>query len=240
MPVPSTIDDLSPTPGSNYPAGSESPAGIDDYLRFHAACIAQLRDGSYDGSDAVKLTGAQTIAGAKTFSSPIVGSLTGNAATATTATNVSRSVTGAGLATGGGALTTDRTITVPAATQAQAEAGTDNATAMTPLRTSQAINVLAPTIGVGQTWQDFTGSRVDDASYQNTTDKPIMVAVSQDDLSGTNRMFGYVSTDGYSWVLVQTSMSSSASRGSVCFIVPPSHYYRVNTTTTIVAWAELR
>lgn len=44
MPVPSTIDDLSPTPGSNYPAGSESPAGIDDYLRFHAACIAQERD----------------------------------------------------------------------------------------------------------------------------------------------------------------------------------------------------
>lgn len=237
MPVPSTIDDLSPTPGSNYPAGSESPAGIDDYLRFHAACIAQLRDGSYDGSDAVKLTGAQTIAGAKTFSSPIVGSLTG---TATTATNTTRSVTAAGLATGGGDLTADRTITVTAATQAQAEAGMDNATAMTPLRTAQAINVLAPTIGVGQTWQDFTGSRTDDASYQNTTGKPIMVAVSQDDLSGTNRMFAYVSTDGSSWVLVQTSMSSSSARGSVCFIVPPSHYYRVNTSTTIVAWAELR
>lgn len=44
MPVPSSINDLSTTAGSNYPAGSESPAGIDDYLRFHAACIAQERD----------------------------------------------------------------------------------------------------------------------------------------------------------------------------------------------------
>lgn len=44
MPVPSNITELSTAPGSNYPAGSESPAGIDDYLRFHAACIAQERD----------------------------------------------------------------------------------------------------------------------------------------------------------------------------------------------------
>lgn len=44
MPVPSSINELSPAPGSNYPVGSESPAGIDDYLRFHAACIAQERD----------------------------------------------------------------------------------------------------------------------------------------------------------------------------------------------------
>jgi hypothetical protein len=44
MPVPSSINDLSPLPGSNYPAGSESPATIDDYLRSHAAFIAQQRD----------------------------------------------------------------------------------------------------------------------------------------------------------------------------------------------------
>jgi hypothetical protein len=48
-------------------------------------------------------------------------------------------ITGAGLATGGGALTANRTITVPVATNAQAIARTDNATAMTPLRTEQTI-----------------------------------------------------------------------------------------------------
>lgn len=45
MPVPASITDLSTTAGSNSPPGSESPATIDDYLRTHAAFIAQLRDG---------------------------------------------------------------------------------------------------------------------------------------------------------------------------------------------------
>lgn len=51
MPVPSLITDLSTTAGSNSPAGSESPALIDDYLRAHASFIAGLRDGGVnDGS----------------------------------------------------------------------------------------------------------------------------------------------------------------------------------------------
>lgn len=45
MPVPASINDLSTTAGSNSPPGSESPAVLDDYLRAHAAFIAQLRDG---------------------------------------------------------------------------------------------------------------------------------------------------------------------------------------------------
>lgn len=53
---------------------------------------------------------------------------------------LTRTISTAGLATGGGDLSADRTITVPIATQAQAEAGTNNTTAMTPLRTQQAIN----------------------------------------------------------------------------------------------------
>ncbi len=50
-----------------------------------------------------------------------------------------RAITGGGLVTGGGDLSADRVLTVPVATQAQAETGTDNATAMTPLRVKQAI-----------------------------------------------------------------------------------------------------
>jgi hypothetical protein len=146
MPVPSTIDDLSTSAGLNSPLGSESPNILDNVARAHGAFIAQLRDEKAEDADVVKKTGAQTIAGAKTFSDPIVGSLSGNASTATsstTATNCTRSVLVGGLATGGGALTADRTVTVTASTQAQAEAGTDNATAMTPLRTAQAISKQA-------------------------------------------------------------------------------------------------
>ena len=46
MPLPTSIADLSQTPSSNSPAGSESPTLIDDYLQTYAAYIAQLRDGN--------------------------------------------------------------------------------------------------------------------------------------------------------------------------------------------------
>lgn len=44
MPVPSSIDDLSETAGSNFPTGAESPSSTDDYFRAYAAFIAILRD----------------------------------------------------------------------------------------------------------------------------------------------------------------------------------------------------
>lgn len=67
MPVPSSLNDLSTTPSLNSPAGSESPALVDDYIRTHAAFIKQVND------ESVKTSGNQTIAGTKTFSSaPVV------------------------------------------------------------------------------------------------------------------------------------------------------------------------
>ena len=45
MPVPTTIDQLSTTAASNYPAGTDSPATLDDVQRAHGAFIAQIRDG---------------------------------------------------------------------------------------------------------------------------------------------------------------------------------------------------
>jgi hypothetical protein len=83
MPVPSSINDLSTTAGSNSPAGTESPNTTDDYLRSHASFIAGLRDSKAADADVVKLTGNQTVAGTKTFSSTISGSIDGNAGTVT-------------------------------------------------------------------------------------------------------------------------------------------------------------
>lgn len=83
-----------------------------------------------------------------------------------------RSVSAAGLASGGGDLSDDRTITVTAATQAQAEAGTANTVAMTPLRTKQAIAALAPSTGPSGSWISFgtVGSFV-----ANSWDKDILL-----------------------------------------------------------------
>lgn len=56
-------------------------------------------------------------------------------------------ITGAGLATGGGNLTANRAINVPAATQGEAEAGISNSVVMTPLRTAQAVEAMTAGIG---------------------------------------------------------------------------------------------
>lgn len=45
MPVPNSIDDLSVTPSENFPLGTEQVfPSLDNYMRFYAACLAQLRD----------------------------------------------------------------------------------------------------------------------------------------------------------------------------------------------------
>lgn len=53
MPVPSSINDLSTTAGSNSPPGSESPATLDDYIRALSSFIALIRDTGYTRSNSV-------------------------------------------------------------------------------------------------------------------------------------------------------------------------------------------
>lgn len=95
MAVPTSLASLSTTPGSNPPGGAENPfPELDDHLRAIYAFVAALRDGKLDASlvssfirtllddtdaasarttiGAVGLTGNETIAGTKTFSSPPV------------------------------------------------------------------------------------------------------------------------------------------------------------------------
>jgi hypothetical protein len=118
------------------------------------------------------------------------------------------------------------------ASQAQAEAGTDNTTLMTPLRTEQ--HMLANDLGRSQTWQDFTASRAGSTSYQNLTGRPISVSVR---LAATTVTF-QVSADNVTFLSIAAGSSTSAL--TVGGIIPPNHYYRLNGTPTINAWLELR
>lgn len=71
MPVPSSINDLSTTAGSNSPGGSETPGDGDNYLRSHAAFIATLRDklnGNADTGTVKSATFSGTMAGAASWS----------------------------------------------------------------------------------------------------------------------------------------------------------------------------
>ena len=87
-------------------------------------------------------------------------------------------------------------------------------------------------IGLGQTWQDVSASRAVSTSYQNTTGKPIYVALGAS--TGTRPV--EVSSDNSTWVQIgQTGNGTSNS-----FVVPNNYYYRINGATTIDYWAELR
>ena len=91
-------------------------------------------------------------------------------------------------------------------------------------------------LGVGQSWQDLTATRRTGTSYQNTTAKPIMVSIT-DNLGGNPDI--QVSADGSTWVTI--GLVGANSEHSFSFIVPPGHYYRVNTTVFQVSiWSELR
>ena len=125
------------------------------------------------------------------------------------------------------------------ASQAEAEAGTENTKGMTPLRTAQAITALAPEgIGVNQTWQSVT--RGAGTSYQNTTGRPIQVVMNFDG-DFMNASF-QVSQDNSTWLTVYTDGGDGGPAGGPSIIIPDNYYYRATTSggATIAAWVELR
>lgn len=112
------------------------------------------------------------------------------------------------------------------ASQAEAEAGTDNTKLMTPLRTEQ--HMTANALGWGQTWQSV--SRTAGVSYQNTTGKPIAVAA----YTGIGAL--QVSVNNSTWITVDSVVSGDSQQHGF-LIVPVNHYYRITSGSNV---AELR
>lgn len=90
-------------------------------------------------------------------------------------------------------------------------------------------------IGIGQTWQNVLASRAVSTSYQNTTGRPIMVAICTN--GSTTKRPIQVSVDNSTWIQVGTDSGGEA---NTSFIVPSNNYYRINGSTGLLAWAELR
>ena len=123
---------------------------------------------------------------------------------------------------------------------------TDSASAI-PTQQSVKAYVDASGIGVGQTWQDVSGSRAVGTAYQNTTGKPIMVMLSLDVSSG--RYASQVSATGafageeITFSKVPSSGTATFTLTGQSFVVPSGTYYRVveeDATVTIRYWTELR
>ena len=221
MPVPASINDLSTTAASNSPSGGENPfPDLDNHLRALASFIAQLRDGKLDASTvsafmltvlndadaataratlgAVGLTGDETVAGIKTFSSsPIV-------PTATAGDN-----------------------TTKAASTAFVKTAADSAAA--------AVEAKVP--GIGQTWQDVSGSRsIGGGPYTNGTAKPIQVNVATTAVAPTNQVTAFVGG-----VAVAHNGLSNGATATLSFVVGPGESYQLTATnTSVLYWAERR
>lgn len=127
------------------------------------------------------------------------------------------------------------------ATQTEAEAGTADSVAMTPLKVEQ--HMTANALGWGQTWQNVSGSRANNTDYTNSTGRPIVV-----NIYGSNATASCVLqisfNSGTTWMSFGGSALPSGTAlalGNV--IVPSGATYRVRAsagTLAITEWWELR
>ena len=88
-------------------------------------------------------------------------------------------------------------------------------------------------LGVGQTWQDVTGSRAAGITYTNDTQKPIMVIVTRS-VSGNFTAYFTVNGIDLIWSLGGNSIGIA---DAFSIIIPVGSTYKCNTFST---WAELR
>lgn len=121
------------------------------------------------------------------------------------------------------------TVTLPAAT------GT---AALTSDITSAVNNNV---VGIGQTWQNLTASRVKGTTYTNTTGRPIQVSVNVN-LQGTTQSSNSLTVDGLV-VGYQTQNTAGANTGitsQLTAIIPSGSTYSISGSGTITSWFELR
>ena len=113
------------------------------------------------------------------------------------------------------------------ATDAEVQTGTDTVRAVTPAGLKNA------SLGLGQTWQDVSGSRVVGTTYTNSTGKPITVMINF--LNSTNTTSFIV--DG----TTRATQAASVYRMTpFVAIIPNGSTYSISGTATSVTWNELR
>jgi hypothetical protein len=102
---------------------------------------------------------------------------------------------------------------------------------------------LVTPIGVGQTWQNVSGSRAINTTYTNTTGRPIVV-----NAWGDGNVFGDVNIQIFvNSLLVDVAMASEGSSGggvgNISAIVPSGATYLINFnggSPSLQGWTELR
>jgi hypothetical protein len=86
-------------------------------------------------------------------------------------------------------------------------------------------------LGNGQTWANYSGSRTTSTTYYNITSKPIFVYVNAQNSANLQVIINGVSA---------SAGVSNASQVPVSFIVPPGASYSITGPSTVGDWFELR
>lgn len=154
-------------------------------------------------------------------------------ANAASATNCGRSVVAGDGLSGGGELNANRTLTL--GTPGTITASTGNTVDALSHTHNIDVNSL-PLLGVGQSWQSMTASRVSGQTYTNNTGKPIQVVISV--FSTANAESNVLNVGGVT--LLDGDLGTAGMISIQSFVVPIGASYSFTTTTQIRSWSELR
>jgi len=263
------ISEWSATPANNTDVGGVdiaegcAPSGINNAIR---EIMAQVKD-LVTGADADNLTvgGNLTVTGTTTLTTdlPITSGGTGastasdartNLGLGTIATQAANSV-----AITGGAITgiTDLTVadggTGASTHTANSVLIGEGTSAISSVAPGTSGNVLssdgtnwvsaapAPSLGVGQTWQNLIGSRAAGTTYTNSTGKPIFISISGSGQPQNGTMT--LAVDGVNLGRQGfQSIQSGVSNATMTAIIPDGSTYIVSNISgwSLVSWAELR
>lgn len=115
-------------------------------------------------------------------------------------------------------------------TTIQAQAGTDDTTAISPLKLHEAMFGSDSQ----QSWQDVTGSRSAGVIYTNTTGRPIFIALT---FNFDNAFYNFT-VDG----VILATLSEGAQFGNASFVVQNGSTYILQAGAPLASaiWAELR
>lgn len=215
--------------GSNALVAGDIQAGMLVYVHYDGTRFQMIGNAVYGGS----VTNAAIVGGTASGVTITGGSISG----LSTDLPIADGGTGASTALAAfdnlkQAASDTYTGVVELATDSETQTGTDTTRALTPA------NLRSSVLGLGQTWQDVTASRVLGTVYTNSTGKPIQVTVYQTayDNSAEGQFFvGAVVVSRVFFI----GGSGALAKMMHSVIVPAGATYKV-TGQAIINWCELR
>lgn len=223
MPVPTSISDLSTTAASNSPAGTDavtSSTGPDEYIRALSAILRSVSDAKANTGNVPVDTHAATSKATPVDADeiPLADSAASYGLKKLTWANLKATLKSY----------FDTLYMALVAPGTSGNVMTSNGSAWTSAAMSG--------FGYGQTWQNVTGSRANNVTYYNTTNKPIFISI----WSGYGASGDWALYVNGVVIDVDNQGAAEQSLGVMGAVPVGSSYYFVSSGAAINTWIELR